>query len=466
MKPTIIFKTVVFISLIFNSIFSLAQRPTIELRVTQPSPNLNIRLLYDKYNLVEGQNYTIIIQNLSNKNIHVKGQLVALLLCGNEVSTRFDEVIKPYEKVGGESFFSDMGLSGLTGIVRIKDCQNPETVLDEVGHKEHNRIKTLQLRSYNSVIEKTDEELMAEKKQKIQEEEKKQIAVNQQQKINNSQRQEQYNYQTEQNKLKQQQLDEVNKSIIERNKAVQDSYKKLHADIETAGNTIMNNLKQKYDEKNAAQKLKDEADDREEALEQENMKRKEEERKAEHIAFEKEQRLREQEDLRKSRELEAIRIKEINEWKAKSWNLFNNESWGKLNVFRKVTDITNNNLTVVYYVIWNFSAYNKITMSSPIKATRTPDGDWILMNDLQNKIEEQTNLKINTTPDGLTVNDNEFSYLLGYFETDAIAESARKKLINSAIKSGMKVIELQNKTNTKVNPNSQKIDTKSFWDEK
>jgi hypothetical protein len=88
------------------------------------------------------------------------------------------------------------------------------------------------------------------------------------------------------------------------------------------------------------------------------------------------------------------------------------------------------------------------------------------MNDLQKKIEEQTSLKINTTPDGLTANDNEFSYLLGYFETDAIAESARKKLINSAIKSGLKVIELQNKTNDKLKPNSQKIDTKSFWDEK
>ncbi len=155
-----------------SSVHLYAQRgEVVELSVNQPSSLTHIRMVYDKFNLISGQEFTIIVQNLSNKNIHIKGQLAAELICGNEVKTKFDVVIKPGETKGGSAFLSDA--TGMTGIVFTDDCENFETVYDKDGKPERNRIRRLSVKSYETVVEKTDEEKQEEEKQKKLAEEKK-----------------------------------------------------------------------------------------------------------------------------------------------------------------------------------------------------------------------------------------------------------------------------------------------------
>lgn len=172
MKPNINFHT--FLLLICLCGFVSAQKDAVELDFTQPSSLTHVRMMYDRYSNISGQQYTIIIQNLTNKNIHVKAQLVAILVCGNEVSTKFDVVIKPGETEGGNAYISDG--TGMTGKVDKDDCSNPQITKNEKGIEQRNRIKALSLRSYSSIIEKTEEEVEAEKKKEQEELEAKKIA--------------------------------------------------------------------------------------------------------------------------------------------------------------------------------------------------------------------------------------------------------------------------------------------------
>ena len=229
-----------------HAVFVVAQRPSVELTVTQPSPNLNIRLLYDKYNQIAGQEYTIIVENLSNKNMHVKGQLVAVLVSGKEVSTKFDEVLKPSEKMGGHAYLFDA--SGMTGIVTSEDCQNFETVLNDKGYKEHNRIRTLQLRSYSSIIEKTDEEKAEEQRQqqvaaerKQQEEIRKQAATNQQIKMQHDGQIQQQNAYNE----RQQQLQAQMQAVQQKQQADQQKYNAISTAVHDATNEVVDYLSKK-----------------------------------------------------------------------------------------------------------------------------------------------------------------------------------------------------------------------------
>ena len=252
-----------------HSVVAVAQkRPQVEVTVTQPSSSLNIRLVYDKYNLIAGQEYTVIVQNLSNKNMHIKGQLVAVLVCGNEVSTKFDEVLEPLKKKGGDAFLDDA--TGMTGIVRPEDCENFETVLDNYGYKARNRIRTIQLRNYSYVIEKTEEEMAEELKQKQLIAEKKeqdenqrkqqQIAAQQQQQDNqkqqaiaNQQRQEQY----------QAQMQALQQKLAAREDANADMTNTVTQGIKEIGDMIIQN-QQKHEVERQEQETRNEINQLEE----------------------------------------------------------------------------------------------------------------------------------------------------------------------------------------------------------
>lgn len=152
---------------LFSMLSAVAQRDQLEVQITQPSELTYIRLICDRYHVLSGQQYTIKIQNLTDRTLHVKAQLVAVLVCGNEVSTKFDIVLKPGETKGGSDFLGD--ITGMTGIVFKENCTSPEVSKDEKGNDQYNRIKSLSLRGYSAKIEKSEEEKEQEREKAKQE---------------------------------------------------------------------------------------------------------------------------------------------------------------------------------------------------------------------------------------------------------------------------------------------------------
>ncbi len=453
----VIYKTIGVFIFCMQVFFSFAQRGGVELTIAQPSPNLNIRLLHDKYYLISGQQYTIIVQNLSGKNMHIKGQLVAVLVCGNEVSTRFDEVLKPYEKKGGDI---DDG-SGMTGSVNKDDCHNPEIVLSDKGIEEHNLIRTLQLRSYSSIIEKTEEEKVEEQKQKQQ-------AVEQKQQQEKQQQQQQVAAQQQQQQAasnrQQQQREYQNKM----NALQQQLAAKQQANAEIA-NTFSQGLNEIADM--IAKKQQKENAEREEQRIQDQMDRLE--RENDNAQLQKEravnQRNADATNLA-AHNAEQKKIAEQNAniamWQNKSSNILAGSLAEKAKI-KKTSQITDQALQSIYYVIWNFSSIeNQVIISEPIEIKKDGDGDWPLNKDLLQKIQTKSKLIINQTPDRITTSENRLGYLLGYYTNAGEALKATEDIKANALNNGYTIKNIEAAPlEVKKTSEEKKKETNDFWKE-
>ena len=436
--------------------FCFAQRgEVIELQVTQPSPNLNIRLVYDKYNLISGQQYAIIIQNLSNKNMHIKGQLAAVLVCDNEVSTRFDVVLKPYEKMGGE-----LG-DGMTGLVYTKDCEQFEVLKDDKGYEAHNRIRTIQLRSYSSVIEKTDEEKAQEEKQKQQAIEKqqqdaanKQATITKQNEINNQQQQaaqqRQQQYQNQMQALQQQ--------LATRQQANAEIANTFSQGVQKIGNMIIENRRKKEAEENE-QRISNQM----EQLKRDNEQAEREQEDADRQKAANEAKI---EEAKIAQEKMAEENANIEAWQNKSTSILTANVADYANI-KKTSQITDDKLQQVYYVIWNFGAdQNQLLIANPVEIKKDGDGDWPMNNDLLQKIQTQTSLIISQTPDRINTSENSLGYLLGYFTDINQALNAIKDIKANAIKNGYTITTINNASHEEKKTNDQKQKTvDDFWKE-
>jgi hypothetical protein len=446
------FKYIGLLVICLQAFFAVAQRDQVEMAVNQPSPRLNIRLMYDKYNLIAGQSYTVKIQNLSAKNMHVKGQLVAVLICGKEVSTKFDEVIKPYETIGGEAYLFDA--TGMTGIVLAEDCQNFETVYDAKGMEQRNRIKTIQLRSYSSVIENTEEEKIEEQRQKQlaverkqQEEVKKQESLNQQLKMQQdaNRQQELANQQRQaQNQAQYEATMQKYQADIQRLNTIQDAA--ADATLAIADYFI------KKQERDAAK------------LEQQRLE-------AEMDRLQKEQEAHDRKQAEDAKfEIEQKKIAEENEnialWQNKSSKIVTGKIADKVKI-KKTSQITDAKIQSVYCVIWNFNpAQNQILILTPIEIKKDADGDWPLNTDIFQKIQTQTKLVVNQTPDGINTPENSLQYLLGYYTDANEALKAVEDIKTNALKNGydIKDIEYGKIAGNKANEQKKK-ETTDFWKE-
>jgi hypothetical protein len=214
------------------------------------------------------------------------------------------------------------------------------------------------------------------------------------------------------------------------------------------------------------QVIKDRAADREEerryAAEQ---RRKEAEREAEERRKEAE---REEEERREKAEAEAIKQNNILSWQTKGIAITGNQ----VNL-KKTTDINDVALKSVFYIIWQFSSTNQFIIFKPIAINKSLDGDWITLNDFAKKIEKQTQISLNYTPDGIYTEFNKLNNLMGYYATKEEANEQYLKLITNAEAKGYSVLKKEIISEPKIKRSfweektipKQKTE-KSFWDEK
>ncbi|MFI5140625.1 MAG: hypothetical protein ACHQIM_22600, partial [Sphingobacteriales bacterium] len=150
-----IFYLLILTGLPYQPAFAQTKDPktVVELTVNQPSQYVRIRLMYDKYRLLDAQGFTAKISNLlTNKKVRVTGTLVASLVCGSEKTSDFDVTLDPGATQGGA--WED--LSGLTSAVSDNDCANSYEKIynipaDPIAYNQ-NRIKTLLLRNFRAMI--------------------------------------------------------------------------------------------------------------------------------------------------------------------------------------------------------------------------------------------------------------------------------------------------------------------------
>ena len=444
MKSKSRIKFLCFVIVLLQSITSFAQREAVELEVTQPSPLANIRLLYDKYNLIAGQSYTIIVQNLSNKNLHIKGQLVAVLVCGNEVSTTFDEVIKPSEKRGGEAFLSDG--TGMTGIVTTKDCEKFEIVLNDKGKEEHNRIRTIKLINYSSVAEKTEEERAAEERQKQlaiekkQQEAQKTEDAEKQKRIADIQQQEKQRQQEVTNRQRQEQYEtrmrELNKQLVEQQKTNADIANTFSQGVKEISDML---IEKRRKEAALAEQQRISNEMAQLKAEKERADQKEVEDAKQKIAYDERQ---------SANQIEQKKIADNNAnvemWRNKALNIIA-ENLIDYTKIKKANQISDESIKSVFYVIWNFETdQNQILIANPIEIKRDGDGDWPLSSEIDKKIQTQSKLFIYQTPDKIRTSDNSLCYLLGCFTQANDAAKVIDEIKANAIKKGINVITFDN----------------------
>jgi len=87
----------------------------------QPNSNINVIMFHDKRTTASGQNFGIIIQNLTQHKIKVYGRYFANLICGNAKNGNVEIEMKPGEKLGGEQY--NFETNGLTETTFSEDCK-------------------------------------------------------------------------------------------------------------------------------------------------------------------------------------------------------------------------------------------------------------------------------------------------------------------------------------------------------
>jgi hypothetical protein len=133
---------------------------------------------------------------------------------------------------------------------------------------------------------------------------------------------------------------------------------------------------------------------------------------------------------------------------------------------KRTSQISDQKLTSVYYIIWNFSpVQNQIILSNPIEIKKSDDGDWPTFTDVTRKIETQTNLVINQTPDGISAPENALGFLLGYFTDSSIAAKAAGELKSNALKNGYTVRNIDSLSAKDKSADTKQKKSNDFWKE-
>jgi len=133
---------------------------------------------------------------------------------------------------------------------------------------------------------------------------------------------------------------------------------------------------------------------------------------------------------------------------------------------KRTNQILDQTLQSIYYIIWNFSFNkNQIILSNPIEIKKSDDGDWPTFTDMTNKIEAETNLAVNQTPDRISAPENALGFLLGYF-TDAItAAKAEEEIKLNALQNGYSVRIIDSLSEKDKSTDTKQKESNDFWKE-
>ena len=226
-------------------------------------------------------------------------------------------------------------------------------------------------------------------------------------------------------------MKQIGSSVSDALGSIADAYSKKMAEEDARDDA---ERQARRDERNE-EREKQKAEEAEEEKRQERKEREEEQRRIEDQKREDEL----EEALARKTAIENAKIKtNTSLWSAKSKTVLPN-SLINFSRAKKTIEITDPTLTSVFYIIWNFSNDGQIVISNPIEIKKSPDGDWPITSDLYSKIETDSRLVINQTPDNIATDDNTLGYLLGYFKSKANAQSALDNLKANAIKNGYTV---------------------------
>ena len=138
----------IIITLNFNLVCIAQSDKVVEENIIQPYPQyVHLSLRYLRYRAIT-QHFKAEFKNITtDKELSIKGTLVAHLVCGNEKTSDFNFTLEPGKTAGDGGFFDDP--YNLIATVFDEDCKNPQKIYNDPNNKnyyEQNRIKSISLR--------------------------------------------------------------------------------------------------------------------------------------------------------------------------------------------------------------------------------------------------------------------------------------------------------------------------------
>nr|WP_121272135.1 hypothetical protein [Pedobacter schmidteae] len=391
----------------------------------QQNPELWVTMYARKRSWGMGQQfYSIQIENVTDKKLKVKGNYHAVLTCGNEVSSDIDIILGPHEKLGGNSFATDV--TGLTASAESEDCKG--TPIYENGKQVGtNRIKSVGYRITQITDMNLQQKTVEHKPQPIYKAPSGTATTTSPLRSSgtntaNSSATRNDNGANQRQAI----MDNLNRQL-EKNRNTTNA---IVGGLQQIGNMFQENAERKA----AQRRAEYEAEDRREA----------QKRQQEAIALEKKAEQR-AELQRLQSEAADSRFKSISEWDKKCI--------GNYMIKHKTSEIPQN-VNQVYYITYGRTAERpfNITVRTYI-LNKYSDNTWMLESDMLNKIKFKNGYIVDN--EGYLIGLN---YLLGFFATKAEANMVLAQIEKNAPNGNI------DKSFVQINGAETKIGTdKNFW---
>lgn len=318
----------------------------------QPNSQINVKMGRDAATGLTGQEFTIVIKNLTQHKLKIYGRYFAKLVCGNTKDGNIEIELKPGEVKGGNAYLFDA--DGLTQTVQAEDCK---AVND-------NRIKNLGFQ-ITSITDLTTWE-----QEKAAQPPESNSTSNINTYSNSSSAGSHYNsYSTKKDSYN-------NSSSYNRNQ------------------TIVNNLNMQLENNRRTMDAVTSGMQQFSNMLEENAARKQAQREAEAESRKQEEEIREQEAViraqeeaeQQAKEAEARRQREAAEEaeRGRQWNI-DLQIWGNYGISRKTATVADN-IQQVYYLVYERSYVTGKVKVKTYALNKYSDDTWMLQSDLLDKI--------------------------------------------------------------------------------
>jgi len=367
----------------------------------QPNSKINIHMGHDAETGLTGQEFTIVIKNLTQHKLKVYGRYFANLVCGGTKDGNIEIELKPGESKGGDAYLFDV--NGLTQTVQPEDCKAVNKT----------RIKGVAFQ-ITSVTDLTEWE------QEKSEQPTNSKSSNSYSTSNNSTYQNSTSGSNYSNSNRNSTTNSYNNSSnYNRNQAIMNNLntqlennrrttEAITSGIQQIGNLFLQNQQRKQAEREAAAERRRQQEEAEEQRQEQQRQREAEEQEQQR-----------QEQLRIA---EENRIRAENDKKAmdNQWNL-DMRIIGENLVLNKKTSEIPDNIKQVYYIAYQRN-YNtgEVTLSS-YTLNKYSDDTWMPLNDLLGKIGFQPYF-----------NTGGVGQLLGFYTSKKAASGILTRIKNTA----------------------------------
>ncbi|MGN6291303.1 MAG: tetratricopeptide repeat protein [Chitinophagaceae bacterium] len=325
----------------------------------QPNSKINISMGRDAETGLTGQEFTIVIKNLTQHKLKVYGRYFANLVCGYTKDGNIEIELKPGESKGGSAYLFDV--DGLTQTVQPEDCKAVNK----------NRIKSVgfQITSVTDATEWEQEKATQPPTNKSSASSVSTYGSSTTSGTSTTTNYSSRNTSTTNQNNSQAILNNLNRQL-ENNR---NTYNNVSNGIQQLGNLLLENQQREQAERETERR-------RRQAAEEAEQQRKEEQRQRE--AEEREQ--QQQEQLRIN---EENRIKSENDEKQRDmqWAV-DKQIIGDNLILNKKTSGIADNVKQVYYIVYERNYGTGEVSLKSYTLNKYSDGTWMLFNDVLNKI--------------------------------------------------------------------------------